>query len=56
MVFGSNIHVVKSLLCNNFHMKKFGEANGILGIKSIRSEIGTFLDQSHYVEKILRKL
>jgi hypothetical protein len=59
MIFGSNIlvvNVVKSLLCYNFDMKKLGEASVILGIKSIWSKNGTFLDQSHYVEKILRKL
>ena len=58
LIFGSNIHAVnavKSLLSNNFDMKDLGEANVILGIKITRSEKGISVDQSHYVEKILRK-
>ena len=57
-IFGSNIQTineVKSLLCNNFDMKDLGEASVILGIKITRSEQGISLDQSHYVEKILKK-
>ncbi|RZB91539.1 Retrovirus-related Pol polyprotein from transposon TNT 1-94 [Glycine soja] len=58
LIFGSNIHVVndvKSLLCNNFDMKDLGEASVILGIKITRSKEGISLDQSHYIEKILKK-
>ncbi|MCI46089.1 gag-pol polyprotein, partial [Trifolium medium] len=36
-------------------MKDLGEANVILGIKITRSEKGISLDQSHYVEKVLKK-
>ncbi|MCI43428.1 gag-pol polyprotein, partial [Trifolium medium] len=36
-------------------MKDLGEASVILGIKITRSEKGISLDQSHYVEKILKK-
>ncbi|KAA0057193.1 Retrovirus-related Pol polyprotein from transposon TNT 1-94 [Cucumis melo var. makuwa] len=36
-------------------MKDLGEADVILGIKSTRTENGIFLDQSHYIEKILKK-
>ncbi|KAA0048785.1 Retrovirus-related Pol polyprotein from transposon TNT 1-94 [Cucumis melo var. makuwa] len=36
-------------------MKNLGEADVILGIKIIRTENGIFLDQSHYIEKILKK-
>jgi hypothetical protein len=36
-------------------MKNLGEANVILGIKITRSEKGISLDQSHYMEKILKK-
>ncbi|TYJ96798.1 putative ubiquitin carrier protein [Cucumis melo var. makuwa] len=32
-----------------------GEADVILGIKITRTENGIFLDQSHYIEKILKK-
>jgi len=58
LIFGSNIPAiisVKSLLSNNFDMKDLGEADVILGIKITRSDKGISLDQSHYVEKILRK-
>ncbi|MCI43628.1 gag-pol polyprotein, partial [Trifolium medium] len=36
-------------------MKDLGEASVILGIKITRPEKGISLDQSHYVEKILKK-
>ncbi|KAL0560553.1 hypothetical protein IC582_000958 [Cucumis melo] len=58
LIFGSNLHVindVKSMLSANFGMKNLGEADVILGIKIIRTENGIFLDQSHYIEKILKK-
>lgn len=58
LIFGSNLHVVndvKSLLWNKFGMKNLGEASVILGIKITIFEKGTSLDQSHYVEKILKK-
>jgi len=46
---------VKTLLSNNFDMKDPGKADVILGIKITRSNKGISLDQSHYVEKILKK-
>ena len=58
LIFGSNIHAinsVKSLLTANFDMKDLGEESVILGIKITRSEKGISLDQSHYIEKILKK-
>ncbi|KAM7494813.1 hypothetical protein LguiB_029422 [Lonicera macranthoides] len=58
LIFCSNIHVVnnvKSMLCENFDMKDLGEANVILGIKITKTEKGLSLDQSHYIEKTLRK-
>ena len=58
LIFSSNIHAVnkvKSLLNANFDMKDLGEASVILGIKITRSEKGLSLDQSRYVEKILKK-
>lgn len=36
-------------------MKELGEANVILGIKITRSKLRIYLDQSHYIEKILKK-
>lgn len=58
LIFGSNLNAikdVKSLLCHNFDMKDLGEADVILGIKITRTDNGISLNQSHYVEKILRK-
>ena len=58
LIFGSNLHVindVKSMLSANFHMKDLGEVDVIPGIKITRTENGIFLDQSHYIEKILKK-
>ena len=55
-IFGSNIDVInttKILLNNNFDMKDLGEANVILNMKIIRVSNGIFIDQSHYIEKIL---
>ncbi|PHT36512.1 Enolase [Capsicum baccatum] len=45
----------KNTLRSHFDRKDFGEANFILGIKITRTCDGIFLDQSHYVEKILKK-
>ena len=58
LIFGSNIHAVnsvKSMLSANFDMKDLGEAKVTLGINITRSEEGISLDQSHYIEKILKK-
>ena len=57
LIFGSNLHVInaeKSMLSANFDMKNLGEANVILHIKITRTENGIFLNQSHYIEKILK--
>ncbi|KAA0038407.1 Retrovirus-related Pol polyprotein from transposon TNT 1-94 [Cucumis melo var. makuwa] len=43
------------MLSANFDIKDLGEADVILGIKITRTENGIFLDQSHYIEKILKK-
>ncbi|KAL0556203.1 hypothetical protein IC582_004713 [Cucumis melo] len=56
--FVSNLHVindVKSMLSVNFDMKDLGEADIILGIKITRTKNGISLDQSYYIEKILKK-
>ena len=58
LTFGSNLHIindVKSIMYANFDMKDLEEANVILGIKITRSKKEIFLDQSHYIEKILKK-
>ena len=46
---------VKYMLCANFDIKDLGEASVILGIKITRTENGISLDQSHYIEKNLKK-
>ncbi|XP_077251868.1 uncharacterized protein LOC143891109 [Tasmannia lanceolata] len=51
----NEINKTKNLLMQNFDIKDLGEANVILEIKITRSENGISLDQSHYIEKILKK-
>ena len=56
LIFGSNMHVInetKILLKSHFDMKDLGEANFILDMKITKTCNGIFLNQSHYVEKIL---
>ncbi|KAL0393185.1 UNVERIFIED_CONTAM: Retrovirus-related Pol polyprotein from transposon TNT 1-94 [Sesamum radiatum] len=43
------------MLSSHFDMKDLGEANFILGMKITKTCDGIFLDQSHYIDKILRK-
>ena len=59
LIFGSNMNVIdeaKNVLRSHFDMKDLGETNFILGIKITRTCEGIFFDQSHYVEKILKKI
>ena len=49
------INAAKMLLKNDFDMKDLGEANVILGMKISRTSNGIFVDQSHYLKKILKK-
>ena len=49
------INTAKMLHKNNFDMKDIGEANVILGMKISRTSNGIFVDQSHYIEKNLKK-
>ena len=58
LIFGSDLHIIvetKNMLSSHFDMKDLGEANYILGMKITKTCDGIFLDQSHYVEKILKK-
>ncbi|TYK04613.1 hypothetical protein E5676_scaffold351G00170 [Cucumis melo var. makuwa] len=58
LIFGSNLHVtnnVKSMLYTNFDMKDLRESNVILRIKITQSETRTSLEQSFYIEKIMKK-
>ena len=57
--FGSNMHVInetKKMLKSHFDMKDLGETNFILGMKITKTCDEIYLDQSHYVEKILRDI
>ena len=44
------------MLKSYFDMKDLGEANFILDMKITKTCDGIFLDQSHYAEKILKKI
>ena len=58
LIFGSNLHVInetKNILRSHFDMKNLGEANFILGMKITKTCDGIYLEQSHYIEKILKK-
>ena len=58
LIFGSHIDAVnkvKNFLRKNFDMKDLGKADLILGTKITRTSDGIALDQSHYIEKLLRK-
>ena len=57
LTIGSNLHVInetKNMLRSHFDMKDLGEANFILGMKITKTCDGIYLDQSHYIEKILK--
>ena len=45
----------KKMLKSHFDMKDLGKVNFILGMKITKTCDEIFLDQAHYVEKILRK-
>ncbi|KAA0053487.1 putative Polyprotein [Cucumis melo var. makuwa] len=49
------INDVKFMSSAKFDMKDIGEADVIFGIKIRRTKNGISLDQSHYIEKILKK-
>ena len=49
------MNYVKSLFINNIDKKNLDQVEVILGFKITRSEKGISLNQSHYIEKILRK-
>ncbi|CAL1388160.1 unnamed protein product [Linum trigynum] len=58
LIFGTNIHVVneaKAMLKESFEVKDLGEAKFMLGIQITRTANGYSLDQSSYIEKILKK-
>ena len=50
-----DINYLKSQFVDEFDMKDLGEANFILGMKITKTSDGIFLDQQHYIEKILNK-
>ena len=58
LIFGISIELMemtKEFLSSSFSMKDLGEAGVILGIKIIRHNEGLMLNQSHYIEKILKR-
>jgi hypothetical protein len=59
LIFGSNLHVInetKNMLRSHFDMKDLGEANFMFGMKITKTCDEIYLDQSHYIEKILKKI
>jgi hypothetical protein len=59
LIFSTNIDVineVKSFLSKSFDIKDLGEVYVILSIKLIKADGGITLSQSHYVEKVLKRL
>jgi hypothetical protein len=58
LIFGSNLYFInetKNMLRSHFDVKDLGEANFILGMKITKKCDGKYLNQSHYIEKILKK-
>ena len=58
LTFGTSLIQVKEtkdFLSRSFQMKDIGEADVILGIKIMRQGNRIKLNQSHYVEKILKR-
>ena len=58
LIFGTSIEHVemtKEFLSSSFSMKDLREADVILGIKIIKHNEGHMLNQSHYIEKILKR-
>ena len=58
LIFGSNLHVIngtKTIIRSHFDMKNLGEANFILGMKITKTCDEIYLEQSYYIEKILKK-
>ena len=59
LIFGTDqLHVdkTKMLLCLKFSMKDLGEADVILSIRIIGENKVLIMTQSHYVEKILKRI
>ena len=59
LIFGTSIEqveMIKEFLSSSLSMKDLGEADVILGIKIIRHNGGLMLNQSHYIEKILKRV
>ncbi|GJW85150.1 zinc finger, CCHC-type containing protein [Tanacetum coccineum] len=59
LIFGTDQNQVdktKKFLSSSFSMKDMGEADVILGIKIKHENKGNVITQSHYIEKILKKV
>ncbi|KAF3661256.1 hypothetical protein FXO38_11794 [Capsicum annuum] len=58
LIFGTDIERVKEIkyfLASQFEMKDLREVDVILGIKIVRSASGLTLNQSSYIEKVLKR-
>jgi hypothetical protein len=58
LIFGTDyesIENTKNFLSSSFDMKDLGIADVILGIRIVRNENGLVLNQSHYIEKVLKR-
>jgi hypothetical protein len=58
LIFGTNFESIentKNFLSSSFDMKDLGIADVILGIRIVRNENGLVLNQSHYIEKVLKR-
>ena len=59
LIFGTDqlqVDKMKMLLSSKFSIKDLGEADVILGIRIIRENNGLIMTQSHYVERILKRV
>jgi hypothetical protein len=58
LIFGTDyesIENTKNFLSSSFDMKDLGIADVILGIRIVRNENRLVLNQSHYIEKVLKR-
>jgi len=59
LIFGIDLYQVqltKRILSSEFDMKDMAQGNVILGIRIVRDDESSTLTQSHYIEKVLKKI
>jgi len=49
------VQLTKRILSSEFDMKGMGQTNVILGIQIVRDDESITLNQSHYIEKVLKR-